>query len=440
MPAKPVKGKGRATRDFLSRGTKMALAMFLPGARVLVFFSALSAYGPEVPASYGSTLSLLLVVMSLGTAYQILVVARLRGETLLRDTEKPAALAAVVLAGSVFLSAAALVAGGGALFFQHSPALFAAYYLACLPSVFIAPLMYAAGGILVVTGQEGVRLRTSAENFAGYAVLAAAVFLWQPPPVVALVVIGAGCSLIDLATLVRTVLRTEPRARTAAVRAVRTGARRMFSAHVMRSVPGSFSGSFDVLVLVVTFALVAQIATSLPVAQAAATVAFITVVRTLVVPLKPYGMVAGRLLRTAEGVPEDPTRRLRLFTASMALVLWPVALLFLAAPGPIAGLLGLEQEPLVLWGVRLVGVQLLLEPWAGFLSSVLKVVVAPHATVRGLVVLLWCTALPVIALLALAGLLNLLSLWLVLVTARAGFALYTVYTARRFVLRTEAAR
>ncbi|NKY99208.1 MMPL family transporter [Nocardiopsis dassonvillei subsp. albirubida] len=418
----------------------MALAVFLPGARVLVFFSALGAYGPEVTASYGSTLSLLLVVMSLGTAYQILVVARLRGETLLRDTEKPAALAAVVLAGSVFLTAAALVAGGGAFFFQHSPALFAAYYLAYLPAVFIAPLMYAAGGILVVTGQEGVRLRTSVENFAGYAALAVAVFLWQPSPVVALAVIGAGCSLIDLATLVRTVLRTEPEARSAAARAVRTGARSMFSARVVRSVPGSLSGAFDVLVLVATFALVAQIATSLPVAQAAATVAFITVIRTLVVPLKPYGMVAGRLLRTVESAPEDHGRRMRLFTVSTALLLWPIALLFLAAPGPIAGLLGLEQEPMVLWGVRLVGVQLLMEPWAGFLSSVLKVVVAPHATVRSLVVLLWCTALPVIALLALTGLLNLLSLWLVLVAARAGFALSTVYAARRFLSRTEAAR
>lgn len=424
------------TKDFLARGTKMALAMFLPGIKVLVFFSALSVYGPEVPASYGSTLSLLLVVLSLGTAYQILVVARLRKETLLHDADKPAALASVVLAGSVCLAAVALVAGGAALFFQHSPVLFAAYYLAYLPSVLIAPLLYAAGGILVVTGQEGVRLRTSVENFVGYAALAVAVFLWQPSPVVALVVIGLGCSLIDFATLVRSVLRAEPEARNAALRAVRIGARDMFSAQVVRSVPGSFSGSFDVLVLVMTFALVAQIATTLPVAQAAAAVAFITVTRTLVVPLKPYGMVAGRLLRAFEGTPEERGRRLRLFTASMALLLWPIALPFLIVPAFVAGLLGLEQEPLVLWGLRLVGVQLLMEPWAGFLSSVLKIVIAPRATVRSLVVLLWCTALPAIALLALTGSLNLLSLWLVMIVARAGFALSSVYMARSSLARS----
>src|SRR5699024_9904050 len=95
------------TKDFLARGTKMALAMFLPGIKVLVFFSALSVYGPEVPASRGSTLSLLLVVLSLGTAHQILVVARLHKETLLHEAEKPAAPASVVLAGSVCPAAAA---------------------------------------------------------------------------------------------------------------------------------------------------------------------------------------------------------------------------------------------------------------------------------------------------------------------------------------------
>ncbi|MDS1270176.1 hypothetical protein RIF23_07700 [Lipingzhangella sp. LS1_29] len=409
----------------------MALAMFLAGAKVLVFFAALSAYGPEIPASYGSTLSLLLVVLALGTAYQILVVSRLRRETLLQDTERTTALAAVVLAGSIFLAAIALAIGSGAFFFQHSPLLFAVYYIAYLPAVFIAPLLYAAGGVLVVTGQEGVRLRTSVENFVGYAVLAVAVFLWQPSPVIALAVIGAGCSLVDFSTLVRTVLRTEPEARTAIIQSVRTGSRQVFSARVLRSVPGSFSGSFDVLVLVVTFASVAQISTTLPVEQAAATVVFITVIRTVVVPLKPYGMVAGRLLNASDSTSEERARRVRLFTASTTLLLWPLALLFLAAPGPVAVLLGLGNDPVVLWGIRLIGVQLLLEPCAGFLSAVLKVVVAPHATVRGLVIVMWCAALPVIVLLALTGYLHLLSLWLILVSARAAFALFTVYAAKR---------
>jgi len=440
MSKESVHKKGGIAGDFVSRGTKMALALFLPGAKVLIFFFTLSSYAPEVPASYGSSLSLLLVILALATAYQILVVSRLRRETLLGGGEKQATLAAVILAGSVLLAVAALAVGVGALVFQHSPALFAAYYAAYLPAIVISPLLSAAGGVLVVTGQEGVRLRTSVENFVGYALLATAVSLWQPAPVLALAVIGAGCSLIDFGTLFRTVLRTEPAARRAVVQAVRAGARRMFSGPVLRSVPGSFSGSFDVLVLVVTFAVVAQIATSLPAAQAAATVTFITVIRTLVVPLKAYGMVGGRLLRAAPGTPRDHGHRVRVYTVSIALLLWPIALLFLVGPVPIAGLLGLEQDPVVIWGLRLVGLQLLLEPWAGFLSSVLKIVVAPHATVRSLVLLLWCTAVPVIVLLALTGLLDLLSLWLTLVAARAGFALSTVYMTGRFLAQEEWAR
>src|SRR5699024_12423137 len=119
----------------------------------------------------------------------------------------------------------------------------------------------------------------------------------------------------------------------------------------------------------------------LPAAQAAATVTFITVIRTLLVPLQAYGMVGGRLLRAAPGTPRDHGHRVRVYTVSIALLLWPIALLFLVGPVPIAGLLGLEQDPVVIWGLRLVGLQLLLEPLADFLSSVLKIVVAHHDTV-----------------------------------------------------------
>lgn len=55
------------TQDFLERCTKMAPTMFLPGIKILDFFSALSVYGHEVPAPCGSTPSLLLVVLSLGS-------------------------------------------------------------------------------------------------------------------------------------------------------------------------------------------------------------------------------------------------------------------------------------------------------------------------------------------------------------------------------------
>src|SRR5699024_12683819 len=126
----------------------------------------------------------------------ILVAARRRRGALLGGGEKQATLAAVILAGSVLLAVAALAVGVRALVFQHSPALFAAYYAAYLPAIVSSPLLSAAGGVLVVTGQEGVRLRTSVENFVGYALLATAVSLWQPAPVLELAVIGAGCSLI----------------------------------------------------------------------------------------------------------------------------------------------------------------------------------------------------------------------------------------------------
>ncbi|MFW6641412.1 hypothetical protein ACOALZ_15380 [Nocardiopsis algeriensis] len=437
MPTTGTADRTSAVKDFLSRGTKAALAVFLAGSKVLLFFSALSGYAPEVAASYGSALTLLLVCLTLGTAYQVLVVSRLRRDTLLKDPERTAELAATVLAGSVFLALGALAASGAALAFQHSPGLFAAFLLTYLPAVLLAPVTYAAGGVLLVTGQEGVRLRTSAENFVAHALLAAAVFLWEPSPVVALVVIGAGCSLVDLATLVRTVVRTEPQARAAVLRSVREGARRMWSAPVLRAVPGSFAGALDALVLVAAFAVVSQVVTVLPAAQAAAALACIAVVRTLVVPLKPYGMVAGRLLRASGADLREQARRLRLFTASTALLLWPLALVFLALPGPVAGLLGLEADPVVLWGVRLVGAQLLLEPCAGFLSSVLKVVVAPHATVRSLVVVLWCGALPAIGLLAVSGHLTLVSLWSVLLLARAGFALASLISARRALTAPE---
>ncbi|WP_228474370.1 hypothetical protein, partial [Streptomyces calidiresistens] len=189
----------------------------------------------------------------------------------------------------------------------------------------------------------------------------------------------------------------------------------------LRRLPALVSGTTDALVMMSSFMVVMLVAHRDGAATAAVTAVLVNVVRTLVVPLKQFGIVGGRLAAAADD-PGGIDRRLRLFAGCVTALLAPLGLLLLifpAAPGWLTG--EALAHPDAETAIRLVGLQLLVEGVAGFGSSALKIVVSPGASLPHLMAVMYGFAVPAVVVLSLAGRLSLVSLWAVMLSARLVF-------------------
>ncbi|MET9064015.1 hypothetical protein ACWDR1_00520 [Streptosporangium sandarakinum] len=420
--------KVRLGRTFAVSGTKLALAMFVGGVKGLLFFVAVRGYSTDVTAAYGTSLTVMLAVMMLGVGLNVLVVQRLArkiaGDELLPDGLEPIRSIAAAAVASTVVLLTTLVLAGLAISFTDAGGLTAAAYWSRVPTLVLIPVENVIVGLLIVLGREGVQLRTTLENLA-LTSLAALTLPWlKLGDMAVLVAIGVFGVAVDIFTTIRQWVRLGP------VRGQLAGAL-VRAVPLFLSQPGTHlrtmllavTGASDGLIMMGSFAVVTALASGVSVEAAAVTATLISVIRTVVVPLKQYGIVAGRLAKAPGEQPGlAPGARMRLFIALVAAVMAPLGLVFIAFPQMVASVVGIgDPSQAALLVIRVAGVQLLLEPMAGFASAALKILTVPSAAMRPLLIAMFGMALPVMAALFITGHLSLIAIWVTLLGARVVF-------------------
>ncbi|SDM05766.1 hypothetical protein SAMN04488074_11621 [Lentzea albidocapillata subsp. violacea] len=424
-------------RKFAVSGSKLALAIFITGMKGLIFFHTLSAYEPTVVAAYATALNLIMVFVIAAGGFQMLVVSRFRPADFRPDTWRPetadrlSALAATAVAVLVGLAALLALAGGALALMTSGSALVETAYWARVPSVWLVPITSMLSGILVLMGKEGVALRVAVENLVLTIAVAFVLTFFDLSGPAILVCIGLFGTAVDLSLVLRQWIGLGPM-RGAAGAALRRGVR-LISApgrwQYVKAVPRAVSGAVDALLLAATFTVVTALATTVSPVAGAITGSLVALIRTVVVPLKAYGMVAGRMTKQSENAATMNT-----FVTTVGLFFIPAGLFLLVSPATFVNLVGEypADSPGILLAVRLVGAQLVLEPFTGFVSSALKVLVAPSATLRSLAISLFGCALPAISVLSWTGSLSLGGVWIVLLLTRVLFCVQTTYTYSRW--------
>lgn len=189
----------------------------------------------------------------------------------------------------------------------------------------------------------------------------------------------------------------------------------------------------DVIILSSTFWIVL---TSLgavdPMAAAYTSIGF-SIVRTFVVPLKSFGLVAGRMLNAAENEIELRRRERAFFLTMLSICsfLSLFSLLIYASKNLTAtitpSLFWQSNAPLIFLAIA---IQIAIEPWASFRAAVMKVTMSPFVALLALAMSLWAMVLPVILSLSVFSLLTLESTWITLIFGRLLFACLLQFQAQ----------
>lgn len=192
----------------------------------------------------------------------------------------------------------------------------------------------------------------------------------------------------------------------------------------VRRLPRAVAPSLDVIPLMTTFAVATAVASTVSEEVGATTATVIALLRTVIVPLKAFGVVAGRLTRVCSPSPAAEVREsARIVGVLLCLsVTTGVAVVLLREPVAVA--LGLPLNP----GsavVAVAGAQLVLEAVTGVGNTMLKVLVAPTALLAEITVVMWGLAVPALVVVAATGPSAGL-VWGVLLGARCVFAVLVV--------------
>lgn len=425
-------------RRFVSAGTQLAASVFLIGLKGLVFLWALGDQPPAATAVYGTLLAAVGVAVVLVSGLELHVMSNCRGVAPGRVAMDPRSVQALGRAGSAAVAAAlvltvVLLAAGviaSALPTRTLAGLpsgdVMTYYWARIGPVALLPVTSLVSAVLVLAGREGLALRRAAENLA-LAVVASAALRWLDPSVAhALLLLGLIGALLDVHALLRPLLSLGT-SRPVVVASLRFGVVHLCTAPraAFRSMPQTMTAGVEAIVLATSFAAMTLLAVAAAPQTGAAVGALITVYRAVVVPLKSCAVVAARLALSPTGfVTLTAGQRMRTCRRAVAWLLYPLAGLLLTAPHVPAVLLGAAADtPGVATALRLLGVQLLLEPRTGCTAGALKVLVAATATLTAQMVSLWALALPVMLLLAATERLSLVTLWLTFLASRVIFCL-----------------
>ncbi|QSB05337.1 hypothetical protein [Natronoglycomyces albus] len=416
--ARPQLGK-----RFLVTGSKMAAIPLIFGLSGIIYFIAISAYDDQVGAAYGVALTVTAAVTMLGAGIFVYAMHRLPGEGLHHPDarEQLAHTGGAVVAAISVLTVILLLAGLVLTTLDDTGYLAATYWPRMVGAMFF-PMQGILTAALVLADKEGAALRTTVENFGLHFTVAISIWYLHPSPHVALMTIGGAMGLVTLFTLLRKWLRLG-KDRWLINRALREGAATFLLApwaHV-RSHPKTLAGAADGIIMMFTFAVVTSLMAQSKPVEALTTAALITVIRTFMLPMKQFGIVAAKQLRRETQV--DSARQIKLYVSIASALLLPVAALMFVAPGSLLTLLGASATTVAMeWAVRLCAIALLLEPITGCLASAFKIVIRPTANLGTLAVVMLLGVIPAVTLAALWWGLTMLVAWSILLIARAIFA------------------
>jgi hypothetical protein len=208
--------------------------------------------------------------------------------------------------------------------------------------------------------------------------------------------------------------------RTLGIRSVARGAallvRRPLGA--FRELPGSIAGALDGLILMTVFAVAGTIAAGASVVDGAIVVLVVAILRTLIVPLKQFGMAGGRLIAQRRTLGQGDGKQLLTLIATSSVILWSIAALILLIKAA-TPLLDLLPWPFVL----LMGAQLFLEPVTGVAFAAQKILDRPAFGLRTLAILSFLGTIPALLLLSSMGVATALNVWATVFCARVLFFL-----------------
>lgn len=190
----------------------------------------------------------------------------------------------------------------------------------------------------------------------------------------------------------------------------------------------SLSSGADAVVIAVTFMLVAMIGSHLGTQEAAATATIITVLRLAIIPCKSFGVITGRFASAAYAK-DRPGEGAIVIRAGIQLVYFifaPVALILIVFHDALARFLwpDFPGERLDTFSLLLVlaGLQILIEPIAGFLSTILKILNRGMRVLGNTILYQWLLTLPAAYLTAVFFEFGIIALWLCMVCGRLVFA------------------
>lgn len=161
-------------------------------------------------------------------------------------------------------------------------------------------------------------------------------------------------------------------------------------------------------------------------------------------PLKSFGLVAGRMLNAPKEGEGPKTTERALFWAIVS-ICSGVAFVFLAfylGKDVIARFFasGFWQSGAT-FILPAIAIQFLIEPWASFRAAALKVTLSPFAVLRSLAISLWAAVLPLIGYLWTVGHLTLESTWIIWLSGRLLFAgLLQVQAKNGFIVQSRPSR
>lgn len=415
----------RVRLDYVGRAAVAASAMFLPGiGSVVVLLIMGTAYPDEAQAAIGlggSTAAIVTVVASGFVVTTIRAFASARGRVgegtdgmqRALQTELTAAIGAAAL---LLLASVAIAAMSPAISRSDAGAFFAVYWIASIPATLLTPIGFVFNGLFQAMQRDGTNLVTAVTGTLVKAAVAAAVVLLGVAPVPAVAAVGA---VTSVASILGTVYRGSQlvRADMMSWRMLAVGGRAA-CAHpvaVVRSLGERAAASIDGLVFMVTFTAAVLAATAHSPADGAVVALSVAVMRSVIVPLKQFGVVGARFVIVERGRTDG--MRLSTVQANCFILLAAAALVLVLSrlALPVFGNLG--------WVVvAMMAVQLLIEPWAGVVYAYRKVAVSTSVGLPALFIAYGAIAGPGLTFLAATHASSAEAIWGVLLVSRAVFA------------------
>jgi len=420
-------------KEFLKLGSLAAAATFLPGLRASLLLIL-------VGAAYGSTAATTLGLSAQFLALTIVAVVGLSITTLFRIRrmgagDKVSDIAvnsgSTAFAGALLIVIVAIISGAliPIVLSDIDAKQFLPYWYISIVSLVAVIFSSWQTGLLQARNADSKVLKIGLISAA--ASVGSAVVIVQAladDPVLALSLIAISNALIDVITLVS---RSRAVGVVWGVELDGTWGRafKIFWSHkvkAMRTLPEVAKATADGLILMMVFLTAGLVATWHDVEAGAAVLTAVALMRSLVLPLKQFGMVGGRL-----AVGAGPEKALLLRSMTMV-----VSAILLAGAGVLVALKVLMILPPTISTtlVVLLALQLLLEPVTGFLFASMKIIHKPDFAMVQLFRISILFTIPGLVVLAVLGLVTPELVWTVLLSARVIFAIVVVLAVKKIGL------
>lgn len=410
-------------RDYLGRAALAASAMLLPGiGSVVILLIMATAYSDDVQAAIGLGGSTAAIVTVVASGFVVTTIrARTAGRSLQGELTGSVGAAMLLLLASIAIALLSPV-----LSRSDAGGFFAAYWIATIPATVLTPIGFVFNGAFQALHRDGTNLITAVTGTLVKAAVAAVVVVLGVSPLAAVAAVGATTSV---ASILGALVRGSQLARADMISwPMFAAATRDALAHpvaVVRSLGERAAASVDGLVFLVTFTAAILVATAHSPADGAVVALSVAVMRSVIVPLKQFGVVGARFVIAERGREREDAMRLSTVQTNCFVLLAAIAVALaisrLALPV-------FDQLGWLL--IAMMAVQLLIEPWAGVLYSYRKIALSTAAGLPALGIAHGAVAGPGLTLLAVTRSGSAEAIWSVLLATRVVFAVLLAWTPR----------